>query len=65
MLPVVTVTNNNNTVTFCDDYFYLWSRGGTTAFSAASIGLIQIYNRALTQSEIRQNYLATRGSFGL
>lgn len=29
------------------------------------IALVKVYNRALTPSEIRQNYLITRGRFGL
>jgi hypothetical protein len=55
----------NNTSTFGDDYLYLWSRGGVSIFSPNSLSLIMIYNRILTDSEIQQNYNATRGRFGL
>jgi hypothetical protein len=34
-------------------------------FFSGSIGLIQIYNKALSPSEITQNYNATRGRFGI
>jgi hypothetical protein len=30
-----------------------------------SLGGIQIYNRALTQAEIQQNYTALKSKFGL
>ena len=31
----------------------------------ANIALLHVYNRALTSNEIKQNYLATKGRFGL
>lgn len=55
----------NNTGTFVNDHFYLWSRAGTAGFSSASIALIHIYNRALSAQEILQNYNATKGRYGL
>jgi hypothetical protein len=38
---------------------------GNAGFLNGSIGLMTIYNRALTQQEIRQNFNATRGRFGI
>jgi hypothetical protein len=40
------------------------SRSGTAGFGG-SISRIKIYNRALTASEVLQNYNATKGRFGL
>jgi len=55
----------NNTATFGDDYFYLWSRGGSSGWSTNSLAFIYIYNRALSPQEILQNYNATKTRFGL
>jgi hypothetical protein len=55
----------NNTQTFVNDYFYLWSRGGTSAYLNASVALIQIYNRSLNTLEILQNYNAQKSRFNL
>ena len=55
----------DNTSTFGDDYLYLWSRGGSSAWSTNSLGFLQIYNRILSAKEILQNYNATRTRFGL
>ncbi|NBP55429.1 LamG domain-containing protein [bacterium] len=57
--------STNNTSTFADDYLYLWSRGGNTSFSNATLGFVFVYNRALSPSEILQNYGATKWRFGL
>ena len=49
----------------------LTSAGLLIGFSGAgfylngNIGQVQIYNKALTQQEILQNYNATKGRFGL
>jgi hypothetical protein len=55
----------NNTNTFANDYFYVGTRGGATFFSDLNISGIQIYNRALSASEIQQNFNATRGRYGI
>jgi hypothetical protein len=54
----------NNTQTFVNDYLYLWSRGGSSFFQA-SISQLLIYNRALTETEIIQNYNASKSRYGL
>jgi hypothetical protein len=50
---------------FANDYLYLATRGGTTAFSACNIAAVRIYNRKLTAAEVRQNYNVTCGRFNL
>ena len=44
---------------------YLGCRISPAEFFGGSIYFVQIYNRALTQAEIRQNFNATRGRFGI
>ena len=38
---------------------------GAGNFFAGNIGILRVYNRALSQTEIRQNYNATRAYYGL
>lgn len=47
------------------DYLFLGCRGTPDQFSNSSIGSVHFYNRALTQSEITQNFNATRARFGI
>ena len=42
-----------------------WASGAANASIAATVPTVQIYNRALTASEVLQNYNATKGRFGL
>jgi hypothetical protein len=44
---------------------YIMSRAGTSLFVPAKLGLLRIYNKALSASEILQNYNATKTRFGL
>jgi hypothetical protein len=44
---------------------YLGWYGFGGAYLSGSIAVTQIYNRALTQAEITQNYNALKGRFGL
>jgi hypothetical protein len=44
---------------------YLSSRANGTELVSSSISAFKIYNRALTSSEVTQNYNATKGRFGL
>lgn len=39
--------------------------GGAGNFFAGNMGMVQMYDRALTATEILQNYNATKGRFGL
>jgi len=45
--------------------FYIGSRAGSSYFYNGNIANFKIYNRALSNSEILQNYNATKGRFGL
>lgn len=44
---------------------YVGARAGSTYFFNGEIPNVSIYNRALTSSEIKQNYNALKGRFGL
>ena len=44
---------------------YIASRGGTQLFLPCAIGVIRIYNRALTAQEVSQNYNSQKSRFGL
>jgi hypothetical protein len=39
--------------------------GGAGSFAKGSMGLVTIYNRAITDAEITQNFNATRGRYGI
>jgi hypothetical protein len=44
---------------------YIMSRGGTSLFLPSKLSTLRIYNRALSQAEITQNFNATKGRFGM
>ncbi len=44
---------------------YIMSRGGANLFLPGSLSIFRMYNRALTASEVLQNYNAQKGRFGL
>jgi len=44
---------------------YLGTSGGTTYFLDGKMSNVYLYNKALTASEVLQNYNATKGRFGL
>lgn len=50
---------------FANDYLYIASRGGTGSFNDVSIGHVIIYGAKKTPQEIRQNYNALKGRYGL
>jgi hypothetical protein len=56
-------TTVGNTTSFRNDYFYLGGRGGSSGFLQGNIAGILIYNRALSASEILQNYNAGLSRF--
>lgn len=45
--------------------FYLMSRQGSSLFTPASIGLIYVYNRALSSVEVGRNYDGVKARFGI
>jgi hypothetical protein len=56
---------NNNTNNFKNEKLYIGSRGGNSFFAHMKLGQVLLYNRALSASEILQNYNATKSRFGL
>jgi hypothetical protein len=44
---------------------FLGSRAGSSLFHSGNISYTQIYNRALTAAEIKQNFEAMRGRYGI
>lgn len=63
-----TPTNPNANTSLCVMSLYPYGPnwGGNTGFSIeGNFAILKIYNKVLSSSEIRQNYLATRGRFGL
>jgi len=47
------------------DFIYLNSYGGSSSYLDSSLSMCMIYNRALSASEILQNYNVTKSRFGL
>ena len=60
-----TSTATTTSTAFRNDFLYLASRNGTGSFINGNIGLIRVYNRKLSATEIQQNYNATKSRFGL
>lgn len=60
-------TNGNGTTSFGNNVIYMaaYPQFGNTYRSNIDIALTQVYNRTLSADEIRQNYKATKGRFGL
>jgi hypothetical protein len=56
--------DNLNTA-YASNPFYIGNVSGSGYPYKGDIALIQIYNRALSSSEVLQNYNATKGRFGL
>lgn len=57
--------STNVTSNFLKDDLYLLSRAGTSFYQPCTLGVYQIYNRALSSQEVLQNYNATKTRFGL
>ena len=60
-----TSTATTTSTAFRNDFLYLSSRNGQGAFINGNIGLIRIYGRKLSATEITQNFNATKSRFGL
>ena len=54
--PTESQATSTNTNTFGNDPIYLFSRGGTEQFTTGTMDDLQLYNRALSASEIQQIY---------
>ena len=61
----VRFSNTNLTVNFTTFKLYIGARAGSSLFFYNNIANISIYNRALSQQEITQNYNATKSRFNL
>jgi hypothetical protein len=58
-----TISENRNITTFNVNNYVGYD--GTSSFTNGRIAISRIYNRALTATEVLQNYNATKGRFGL
>jgi hypothetical protein len=61
-LSVPTLSSDNNG-TFSNRPLYIFSRGGTSNFAPGKLSLILVYNRALSDSEVLQNYYALKDKY--
>ena len=57
--------SSNNSTKFGSFPIYLFSRGGVSEFSAGQIGDLQIYNRALSASDVQTLYSSVAPDFTL
>lgn len=62
---LATGTATSPTTVFANSFFHIATRGGTSAFSNSEISFIRIYNRKLSAQEIKQNFEALRGRYGI
>lgn len=60
--PTTTVTTGGS---FANSLMYIATRAGTGSYCPVEIGVFLIYNRKLSTQEIRQNFNAIRGRFGI
>jgi hypothetical protein len=58
-------TNGPSSLSYTAGPFSLGARNNTIEFLQGSIAQVQIYNRALSATEVLQNYNATKTRFGL
>lgn len=57
--------NANNTNNFGNRQFYIGGRGTNVQSNDVLVGALVLYNRALTQAEITENFNAVRSRYGL
>jgi hypothetical protein len=62
---VFTGSLNSGTQTLSTNDFHIGGRPDTSQFFDGKISSVSVYNRALSASEIAQNYNALKGRFGL
>jgi len=63
--PIVNRNTKNTSGNFRTDNLYLMSRAGVSLFGNGALSNLIIYNRALSATEVLQNYNATKTRFGL
>jgi hypothetical protein len=64
-LPVSQLTGVTQEIGNVTSNLYIMSRGGTTLFMPGNLGMVRMYNRALTAAEILSNYNTNRKRYGL
>jgi len=64
-LSVAQVTAVTQEISSATSALYIGSRGGSQLFLACTIGALKMYDRALSATEILQNYNAIKGRFRL
>ena len=64
VLQSSTALNLTGTITNSSP-LYLFHRGGSSLYTSGRISMLNIYNRALSATEVLQNYNATKSRFGL
>jgi hypothetical protein len=62
---VITPFQSDNNANFGNYKLFIGNRDASNIAANANITDFKIYNRALTQQEIRQNYNATKKRYGL
>ena len=62
---VITPLQSDNSSNFGNYKLFIGNRDSSSYPANCNIGQIQVYNRALTAQEIRQNYNATKKRYGL
>ena len=60
-----TTSNTVSTTALSTDFISIGSNGGAASYFKGNIAQTQIYNRALSASEVLQNFNATRARFGI
>ena len=55
----------STTITDINSPLYIGARGNNSYYCTGKISQIRIYNRALSQSEIQQNFNASRSRYGV
>jgi hypothetical protein len=63
--PVSGLGNNNTNNFASGQHLFLGARGGTIGFSNIKVASIMFYNRRLTEQELKTNFNATRGRYGI
>ena len=61
----VNTDSKSTSLNITDGAWYFASRAGIGEFLNCNIAQVSIYNRALTASEVQQNYNALKGRYGL
>ncbi len=61
----IQMQSTNVTANFLKNDLYIFSRAGTSFFQPGTLNMYKIYNRALSATEVLQNYNATKTRFGL